>query len=103
MSDSSFTLALVVMAVTVFVTRCAGALLMSRVSPTPKSERFLEGVAASVISALVASQIMTGGLENLAAVIVAILIMLVSGSIVGAMLAGMITAAAGLLIFPDLS
>jgi len=82
------------MAVAAFATRIAGAVLMSRVTPTAKTERFLEGLSVSVISALVASQLMTSDVRNAAAVVVAILVMLFTRSVVWAMFTGMITAAA---------
>jgi len=94
LNDWSFTLAVAIMAVAAFATRIAGAVLMSRVTPTAKTERFLEGLSVSVISALVASQLMTSDVRNAAAVVVAILVMLFTRSVVWAMFTGMITAAA---------
>lgn len=98
MTDASFILAVGLMAVGAFATRAAGALLMKRITLTPKVERFLEGMAASVLAALVASQLVTSDIRNLAAVIVAMLTMLVTRSILWSMLTGMIAAA----LFPHL-
>lgn len=66
---------------------------MSRVTPTARAERFLEGLSVSVVSALVASQLMSVDVRNAAAVAVAVIVMLVSRSVVWAMFTGMIAAA----------
>jgi len=55
LNDWSFVLTVAIMAVVTFATRIGGAVLMSYVTPTARTERFLEGLSVSVISALVAS------------------------------------------------
>jgi len=94
LNDWSFVLVVVIMASAAFATRIAGAVLMSRVTPTQKTERFLEGLSVSVISALVASQLASADVKDAAAVVVAVAAMLLTRSVVWAMFAGMITAAA---------
>lgn len=94
LGDWSFGLVVTIMAAATFATRVAGAVLMSRVTPTARTERFLDGLSVSVIAALVASQLMTADVRNAAAVTVAVVVMLVSRSVVWAMLAGMMSAAA---------
>ena len=88
------------MAAAAFITRVAGPLLMSHVNATPRIERFLEGLSVSVITALVGSQLMTAELNNISAVVVATIAMLTTGSVIGAMLVGMIAAAAFPFIVP---
>ena len=94
LSDGSFILVIAIMAAATFATRIAGAAVMSRVTPTARTQRFLEGLSVSVIAALVASQLMTGDAGNAVAVAIAVLVMLLSRSVVWAMFAGMISAAA---------
>ncbi len=94
LSDWTFILVLAIMAAATFATRIAGAAAMSRVTPTPRARRFLEGLSVSVIAALVASQLMTADVRNAVAVAIAVLVMLLSRSVVWAMFAGMISAAA---------
>jgi len=100
LNDWSFVLAVAIMATATFASRIAGPILMSRVTWSAKTERFLQGLAVSVISALVASQLMTSDERNIVAVVVAVLVMLFSQSVVRAMFAGMIAAAAAPFIAP---
>ena len=94
LNDWSFILVLAIMVVATFATRIAGAVLMLHVKPTAKTERFLDGLSVSVISALVASQLMTADGRNTAAVVVTVLVMFFTRSVVWAMFTGMISAAA---------
>jgi uncharacterized membrane protein len=94
LSDWSYISAVVIMATAAFATRVAGAVFMSWVPHTSKSERFLEGLSVSVIAALVASLLVTADIKTIAATIVAITLMALTRSVVWAMLAGMIAAAA---------
>jgi len=93
-SDGAFILAVVIMTAAAFATRIAGAVLMSWVTPTARTERFLDGLSASVIAALVASQLMSAEANNSAAVVMAIIVVLLTQNVVWAMLGGMVTAAA---------
>lgn len=92
-SDGSFALALGLMAIAVFATRIAGAVLMARVTPSPRVERFLEGLAVSVVSALVASSLVTAEAKYAVAVLIAIAATVITRSVIWAMCAGMIAAA----------
>ncbi|MEL6236088.1 MAG: AzlD domain-containing protein [Pseudomonadota bacterium] len=92
-SELSYGLALGVMIVVVLGTRIAGAVFMSWFTPSPGIERFLEGLAASVIAALVASFLVTNDVKLTAAVVCAILTMLATRNVVWAMLIGMLAAA----------
>ncbi|MEM9196834.1 MAG: AzlD domain-containing protein [Pseudomonadota bacterium] len=92
-SDLSYTLALSVMIVMVVGTRIAGAVFMSWFTPTPGIERFLEGLASSVIAALVASFLVANDVKMTVAVICAIGIMLATRNVVWAMMIGMLAAA----------
>lgn len=94
LNDWSFVLVMAAMTTAALVTRIAGAVLMSRVTSTAKTERFLEGLAVSVIAALVASQLMAADTRNAAAVAVAIVVTLSTRSAIFAIVAGMMTAAA---------
>ena len=69
-------IAILVMAVAAFATRIAGAALMSKVKPTPATDRFLEGLSVSVIAALVASLAVQASLTDVFSVAVAIVVML---------------------------
>ncbi|MEM9811929.1 MAG: AzlD domain-containing protein [Pseudomonadota bacterium] len=94
LSDWSYTVSLIVLASAAFATRVSGAVLMSRVTPGPKVERFLEGLSVSVIAALVASGLAAGSGVSWAAVSAALVAMALSRSVVWAMLAGLICAIA---------
>ncbi len=94
LNEWSFILVVFIMAVAAFVTRIAGATLMSRVTPTVRTERFLEGLSVSVIAALVTSQLMTADVKNAVAVMGAVMVMLITRNVVWSMFAGMIAAAA---------
>lgn len=91
--DLSFIAAVSVMAIAAFATRIAGPALMSRLKPTARTDRFLEGLAVSVIAALIASQLVTADIKTYTAVIAAVVVMAAAKSPVWAMLAGMVTAA----------
>jgi len=93
LNDGSFVIAVAVLAATAFATRLAGVVLMAWVPPGPRVERFLEGLAVSVIAALVASALVTADIKTVAAILVAIALMALTRSIIWAMLAGMVAAA----------
>ena len=94
MSDTGFALVLALMTLAALSTRLSGAFIMSRIQTTPRVERFLEGLAVSVVAALVASHLSTAPLPNLVAVGCAVITMCINRSVIGAMFCGMITAAA---------
>ncbi|MEM9634558.1 MAG: AzlD domain-containing protein [Pseudomonadota bacterium] len=89
MSNSTFLLAVLIMALAAYATRIAGAVLMSRVRTTRSTNLFLEGLSASVIAALVASLLAQSDLKDAMAVFVAIVVMLATRSVIWAILAGM--------------
>ncbi|QFT29968.1 Branched-chain amino acid transport protein (AzlD) [Labrenzia sp. THAF82] len=92
--DWSYALAVVILAAAAFATRISGAVLMSFVTLTPKTERFLEGLSVSVIAALVASNLVTADLKTVTATLLAVAVMALSRSVIWAMFAGMMIAAA---------
>ena len=100
MSNVSFGLAIIVMSVAVFATRIAGAVFMSRIRPTVKVQRFIEGLSVSVIAALVASSLASSAISSMTAVGVAIVAVSITRSVVWAMFAGMVAAALFPLIVP---
>ncbi|MEL6792060.1 MAG: AzlD domain-containing protein [Pseudomonadota bacterium] len=93
MSETSFLITLAILTAAALSTRIVGALLMNAVKPSPQVERFLEGISASVIAALVASQMIGADTERFAAVGVAVLIVLATRNVVLAMAGGMLLAA----------
>ncbi|MEL7465651.1 MAG: AzlD domain-containing protein [Pseudomonadota bacterium] len=93
MSDANFLLTLTILTAAALSTRIVGAVLMTAVKPSPQVERFLEGLSASVIAALVASQMINADSERFAAVGVAVLIVLATRNVVLAMAGGMLFAA----------
>ncbi|MEM6676831.1 MAG: AzlD domain-containing protein [Pseudomonadota bacterium] len=93
LSDTSFLIALALMTVATLLTRMSGPVLMAHVRLTPRVERFLEGLAVSVVAALVASNLV-GTPANTVPVLGAVLVMLLTRSAIWAMLAGMVIAAA---------
>lgn len=93
LSDSAFLFALGLMTAAALFTRMAGPVLMAHVRLTPRIERFLEGLAVSVIAALVGSSLI-GAPMNIAPVLGAVGVMLLTRSAIWAMLAGMVIAAA---------
>lgn len=99
LSDWSYLIAVTVLALVALGTRLSGALLMAWVTPTPRIERFLEGMAVSVIAALVASSLVTMDIKTFVATGSAMFVAAFSRNVIWAMLAGMIVAAAYPLIF----
>ncbi|MEM8852417.1 MAG: AzlD domain-containing protein [Pseudomonadota bacterium] len=94
MPDETATwLAIGLVAAVTLACRLAGPVVMSRIGPSPRIERFLQSLSISVIAALVASIVAQGGPREGAAVGVAALVMLATKSTVLALLAGMATAA----------
>ncbi len=85
--------AILLIALATYATRLAGPLMMSRVSMTPRIERFLNGLSTSVIAALVASILAQHSLREAAAVAIACVVALLTGSSAKAMLAGIALAA----------
>lgn len=99
LSDWSYLMAVTVLALVALGTRLSGALLMAWVTPTPRIERFLEGMAVSVIAALVASSLVTMDIKTFVATGSAMFVAAFSRNVIWAMLTGMIVAAAYPLIF----
>lgn len=93
LSDFSYIAAVAVLALVALGTRLSGAVLMAWVTPTPRMEKFLQGMSVSVIAALVASSLVSLDLKAFAATCGAILVAALSRSVIWAMLAGMIVAA----------
>ena len=60
-SDLSAALAIALIAVVTYGSRIAGALVMSRITISPRVERFLDGMSISVIAAIVASMLAQNG------------------------------------------
>ena len=84
---------IVLMALTVYVTRIAGSELMSRFAMTPRLEAMLKTMAASVLVAIVVSECASGGLRDSLAVGAAALVMLVTRNAYAAMTAAVAAAA----------
>jgi len=82
-----------------FISRMAGAFLMSRISRSQRADAFLDALSISVVAALVASIVAQGGLREAGAVSVAALVMLASRSAVWAMVVGMAFGGAWMLIY----
>lgn len=82
------------MALVVYGTRIAGAELMTTIRMTPRIKAFLNAMAMSVLVAIVASEVARNGLRESAAIVSAIIVMAIWRSAIGAMLAGMLLAAA---------
>lgn len=74
--------------------RFAGSVIMRFVPITGWVERFLDGVAVSVIAALVAARLTQQGAREATAVGVAAIVMIATRSPVAAMITGIATAAA---------
>ncbi len=90
----SYFLAVTILTSVSLVTRISGAFLMTWITLTPKVERFLEGLAVSVIAALVASVLVTAETRAIAATLAAVAVVAMSRGVIWAMLSGMIVAAA---------
>lgn len=80
-------------AVIVYATRALGPVLMTRVTFSPQMTRFLDGLAISVIVALVATALAKAGLREGAAVALAATMMLTTRNVFWAMVAGIALAA----------
>ena len=92
--DLSATLAIVLVAAVTYGSRIAGIVIMSRIETSPMVSRFLDGLAVSVVAALVASIAVRGGLKEIAAIVLASIVMIGTRSATWAMLTGMLCAAA---------
>ncbi|MGD1924368.1 MAG: AzlD domain-containing protein [Paracoccaceae bacterium] len=88
MSEPLAWLAVAMMAATLFALRYAGFAIMRYVRITPKIELFLEKMSVSVLVAIVASSLVTGGFRTAAAVAFGVATMLATKSPVAAMLVG---------------
>ncbi len=99
MHDLTPWLAVLVMAGTVLALRYSGFAIMSFVQITPRIELFLEKMSISVLVALVATSVSTGGLRTTAAVGIGIAVMFLSKSPIAAMLAGIAAGAAWNAVF----
>lgn len=93
LTDWSYVVAVTIMAAAAFATRIAGPVLMSWVTPTERTERFLRGLSVSVIAALVASLLVHADTKTILATALAITVVGLTRSVVGAMFAGMVAAA----------
>ena len=82
-----------VIAVIVYGTRALGPVAMRLVPLSPRITRFLDGLAMSVIVAIVATMLAKAGLRELVAAGVAVLVMVTARSIFWAMCAGVLLAA----------
>lgn len=87
-------LAIVLMAAVTLATRLGGAFFMRFVSFSPRVTAFLDAMSASVLAALVATFVVQNGTRELAAVIVALIVMAISRSALWALAAAVATAAA---------
>lgn len=93
-ANTSAYLTIIFIAAIVFLNRVLGAELMGFFPMTPRLEAFLKSMALSVFVAIVASAVASNGLRESAAVIVAAVVMIFTKSALGAMVAGVIAAAA---------
>lgn len=93
-ADASAYLTIIIIAAIVFFNRVIGAELMGFFTMTPRLEAFLKSMALSVFVAIVASAVASNGLRESAAVIVAAIVMVLTKSAIGSMVAGVIAAAA---------
>ncbi|WP_306144273.1 AzlD domain-containing protein [Roseibium sp. MMSF_3412] len=94
LSDWSYILAVALLGLVALGTRLSGAVLMAWVTPTPRVEKFLQGMSVSVIAALVASSLVAADLKTIVATGSAIVVAAGSRSVIWAMVAGIIVAAA---------
>ncbi|MEM7300204.1 MAG: AzlD domain-containing protein [Pseudomonadota bacterium] len=94
LSEGSYLIAVAAMALVVLVSRLSGAFVMAWVTPTPRVEKFLEGMAVSVIAALVASSLVTADTKTFVATGCAVIVAIFLRNVIFAMIAGMLTAAA---------
>ena len=86
-------LAILIMAATVLALRYSGLAIMSYVKITPRIELFLEKMSISVLVAIVATAVMSGGLRTVAAVIVGVAVMFLLKSPIAAILVGIASGA----------
>lgn len=86
-------LAIMLVSGVTLASRLSGPILMARLPMSTAVERFLQNLSLSVITALVASMLMRGGLREAASVTAAALVMIVFRKSIWAMGAGMLVAA----------
>ncbi|RVU34828.1 AzlD domain-containing protein [Hwanghaeella grinnelliae] len=77
----------------VFATRALGPVLMAKAAFSPRVTRFLDGLAISVIVAMVATALAKAGPREAVAVALAATVMLTTRSVFWAMIAGVALAA----------
>lgn len=98
-TDLTAIAAILLVAGITFISRMAGAFLMSRISRSQRLDAFLDALSISVVAALVASIVAKGGLREAGAVGMAALVMLASRSAVWAMVVGMAFGGGWILIY----
>lgn len=98
-NNTSAFLAIGLIAIILFATRQSGAEYMSKLNITPRIQAFLEAMSGSVIVAIIANEVVSGGFRTLAAVSLAGCAMLMSKNAVFAMLIGVTCAAVWNLVF----
>jgi uncharacterized membrane protein len=92
--DAAVYLGVAAIALVTLGARLGGAALMARAPMTDRAQRFLDGMAAGVMAALVATIVARGGARELAAVGAAALTMLGARNATLSMAVGMAVAAA---------
>jgi uncharacterized membrane protein len=91
--DAVGLLTIVAMAAITFALRIGGVWLMARLPPSPRRDAWLSAVPGSILAAIVAPEALRGSTEAAAAAIGA-LVMARTGSLLLALLAGVLLAAA---------
>ncbi len=92
-ANTSIYVAISLMALFVYGTRIAGTELMTMFRMTPKVEAVLKAMATSVLIAIVASEVTSGGLRQSVAILVTAITMALSKNSLAAMTAGVAVAA----------
>lgn len=87
-------MAILVVAFVTFCNRIAGPVLMSRIAVSNRIERFLDAMAVSVVSALIASILAQSGWRETVAVVICGCVMLRSHNAIWAIVSGICVAAA---------
>jgi uncharacterized membrane protein len=80
------------MALVTYATRAGGLWLMGRVRPTPRVEAWLRHLPGAILAALIAPAALASGPAEALATAVTVLVAARTGSVLGAMVAGVATA-----------
>lgn len=93
-------LTIALMALVTYATRAGGLWLASRLELSERAGRWLEGIPGAILVSIVAPVVLTAGLAEALAALAVVLVAARTGSLLGAMLTGVIVVVALRAVLP---